>query len=247
MKDLNADELNEDYLSQVEYLKMTEVNHPEVKGSFSSKRRRMINDSARDAWVYFNEYRVNDENQRFLGSAISIISTIIGLTTSAMALGESISSKTHTNESLRLTIRLHNRTPFPLMLHQIQNVNVNAWNTPVVLSGQSAEFPVVVGDYKVPINAIPTFSLIDSNQNVINRITVKISQNISGNMIRVIETHFLGQEIMHDPFPLETFLDSGIVIYRGNTYNGYIPSVISTSVPDGYDLFIDLSVMVRKS
>jgi len=224
-------------IKKISHTADTDSAIPETR--FSTSRRGNVIASARDAWSFFNLSRVDKDDTRFIGTTLAIISTIVGLASSITYLVGGVASRTKESTPVRLTLRIHNFTPYVIVIRRADYVSSRVWSSPVILSGQTIEIPYALGNN---LNNRPNvqISLVDEQRSVMN-IDFLIADN--GRFVRVIRTQFASQSRINDPFPDDTDRENGMVFYRGNPVNGVTPTLTSSTITNGIDGEIDVSIL----
>lgn len=216
----------------------------DLEGRFAAHRRLAVIAAARDAWTYFNRYRVNQGDSRFIGTSLAIISTIAGLASSATYLAGGIASRTAGSDSITGTVRLHNFTPYPLVMTSVRTSNSRVWASPVILSGQVEELPFTVSRFHFNhFNPGIDMSIVGEHGRIMNLGFSVLDRN---GFIRVIEASFNNQRIQ-DQFITDNHRETGSVYYRGNPINGITPTIFTSTVTDGADCIVDVAILTRDS
>lgn len=215
----------------------------DAKPRFAAHRRPGVVSSARDAWDFFNRSRIVPDDARFIGTALALIGTAIGIASSTTYLIGGIASRTPESDPVRLKLRIHNYTPYVITLRNARNVSSRVWSSPVILSGQTQEIPYSTG---TNLNATPIVDmvLVDEQRSVL---TFNFTITDNGRFVRVTNVHFQGAPEIADPYPGENHRENGSVIYRGARHNGIIPTLISSSITNGMDGEIDVSLLTSAS
>lgn len=118
----------------------------EVETFFAVNNRNRTVDVARAAWRFLNKSRISTEqNPMIIGPLVSLVSAAMGIVSSTLSLAGTIADRAPAPHSLRLNIRLQNLTNRVVVVDVAQNSNSRAWNSPVILSGQTVVFPFTIG------------------------------------------------------------------------------------------------------
>lgn len=210
---------------------------------FSTSRRPAVIAAARDAWAYFNQSRVEEDSTRFIGTTLAIIGTIAGIASSVTSMANGVASRTPASDPVRLTLRIHNYTPFVIVMRNVYNVTSRLWSSPVILSGRTLTIPYAIG---TSLNARPTvrFRLVDEQSSLMN-ISFTIADN--GRFLRVIQTQFNSQTALNDPFSNENHEETGIIFYRGSPVSGVTATVVSSTITNGMDGELDVAILTSTS
>ncbi|WP_154678238.1 hypothetical protein [Paraburkholderia nodosa] len=205
---------------------------PETEGRFAAGNRAAVAAVARDAWALVNKSRIHENSDaRIFGTIVSVITTIIGVVGAVKSLSGAVDDRAAALDpplTVRINLRLQNLTPHILVVHSATFSTSRLWNSPTILSGETAEYPLTIGPgILIGGNTHQiTFHLVDANRGISRIVTFDLG---GANDVRVLSANIDGRFIPGPPTvdvrenrPM-IYRHSGVVLYSTSVF-GMVPS-----------------------
>lgn len=113
---------------------------------FAAGNRNRTAEIACSAWHFMNKSRVaGQQSPMFIGKLVSLVTAAMGIAGNAISLAGTIAERAPAANSLRLNLRFQNLTTRTAVVHTAQNSNSRAWNSPIIMSGQTVVYPFTIG------------------------------------------------------------------------------------------------------
>lgn len=210
---------------------------------FAAGNRNQTAEVACSAWQFMNKSRIaGEQSPMFIGKLVSLITAAMGIASSTVSLAGTIAARSPAANSLRLNLRFQNLTTRTAVVHTAQNSNSRAWNSPVILSGQTVVYPFTIGSRQAADHLF-SVTLTDETGNNSHSYSFVIRDNINDvRVTRAIVGH--GGWVSG---PNSTNLRENIpMIYFGREGSGLPVSLYCTSVMgqvNDQEVNIDVSLL----